>query len=316
MAKYALKRILVALPLLFVVSIGAFGLVYMVPGDSAAVVAGESASRERIAEVREQLGLNDSFFEQYWRWLTDALGGDFGTSIVHGQPVVDIILDRSGVTFSLVVVGLILSVLIGIPAGVAAGARAGSRTDRVITALTTLGIAIPAFWLAMLLVIVFAISLRIFDATGYTPLSEDPLGWLYSMALPGLAIAAASAADIARQTRASMADSMQLDHIRTGYAMGFTRRSVVYRHALRHAGPPIATVVGLQVERLLGAVVVVEIVFAMPGLGTFLVNSAQSQDVPVIQGIIMLIAIIVILVNLIVDLSYAWISPRLRKVTV
>ena len=312
MAFYTLKRVLVAIPVLLFVALGTFALVYLMPGDSATAVAGEGADEKRIAEVREQLGLNDSFLDQFGRWVGGISQGDFGTSIVHHRPVLDIIVERVGVTLSIVVVGFILAALIGIPAGIAAGIRAGSPLDRVITALTTAGIAIPAFWLGMLLVIVFAISLGWFRATGYTSLFDDPLRWAQSMVLPGLAVAAASAADVARQTRASVADAIAKDFTRTNIAMGFFRQSVVYRHALRNAGIPIVAVLGVQIERLFSAAVVIEIVFAMPGIGTFLVNSAQSQDLPVIQGIVLMIAVAIITTNLLVDLTYSWINPRIR----
>lgn len=312
MVGYVVRRVLVAVPLLVIVAVGTFGLMYLIPGDPAVVVAGEGATTERVAEVRQQLGLNDNFFAQLGRWLGAALHGDLGTSIVHHTPVLGIVVDRMAVTLSLVVVGLVFAVLIGVPAGVAAGRRSGGRLDRAITALTTLGIALPAFWLAMILIIVFAIQLRVFDATGYVPLSTDPLGWLRSMILPGLAIAAASAADIARQTRSSVAEVTALEYIRTCRAMGFRPRSVVYRHSLKNAGVPIVTVVGVQVERLISAAVVIEIMFAMPGLGTFLVTAIQSQDIPVVQGSVLVIAVLVIAANLIVDIAYFWINPRLR----
>lgn len=313
MTKYVLNRVLVTLPLVALVAFGTFALVHLIPGDSAYVVAGENASVERVAEVRSQLGLDRSFFEQFAEWLVNALQGDFGISAAYNQPVTSLIFDRAGVTLSLTVVGLLFAVVIGIPAGVYAGTRAGSPMDRVITALTTTGIAIPAFWLAMLLVVVFSIQLGWFRSTGYTRLSDDPIGWMHSMILPGIAIAAASAADIARQTRASIADAMKMPNIRTATAMGLGRGAVVYRHALRQAGVPIVTVAGVQVERLISGVVAVEIIFSMPGLGTFLVDSALAQDVPVIQGIVVFIAVGVILTNLVVDMSYAWINPRMRR---
>lgn len=287
-------------------------MVYLIPGDAAVVVAGEGATTERIAEVRHQLGLDDSFIVQFGRWIGGVVHGDFGRSIVYHTRVIDIIGDRVSVSASLVVVGLFLGILIGIPAGIAAGTRSGSWIDRVVTGITTLGIAIPAFWVAMLLIIVFAIQAGIFPATGYVPLATSVGGWAKSMVLPGLAIAAASAADIARQTRSSVAQTMSLEHVRTNRAMGFKPRSIVFRHVLRNSGVPIVTVTGVQVERLLSAAVVIEIMFAMPGIGPFMVASVQSKDLPAIQGCVLVIAVAVILTNLIVDLSYSLINPRLK----
>lgn len=313
MIGYAIRRLLVAVPIIIIVALGTFLLVYLMPGDPAATIAGDGATVEEIERVRHELGLDKSFFAQFADWMGGAASGDLGESFHYGVPVSDLLMQRIGVTLSIVVVGWVMAVLIGVPAGLIAGMRPGSMTDRVITTLTTLGISVPAFWLAMMLISFFAIKLGWFDATGFSPLSEGFGAWLKSMFLPGLAVAATSAADIARQTRSSVVTAVGQDFIRTNRAMGIKPSSVMMRHVLRNAGVPVATVAGLQIERLIGAGVVVELLFAMPGIGELTLVSVQSQDIPSIQGVVVLVAAIVIVVNLLVDLSYAWINPRLRK---
>ena len=310
---YALRRVLVTIPLVAIVACLTFGLVYLMPGDPAATIAGDGATAADIAKIQHELGFDRSFFVQFGDWMASAVQGDLGNSFMFNVPVTDLLGQRFGVTTSIVVVGLVFSVLIGIPAGLIAGLRPGSMTDRVVTFITTLGISVPAFWLAMLLIGLFAISLGMFNATGYTPISEGVWPWFYSMILPGVAVAATSAADIARQTRSSVATVVGMDHVRTSRAMGLRARSINLKHVLRNSGVPVITVAGLQVERLIGAAVVVELLFAMPGIGDLTLNAVLSQDIPTIQGVVILIATVVILVNLLVDMSYAWINPRLRK---
>ncbi|WP_019631444.1 ABC transporter permease [Actinomadura atramentaria] len=313
MPAHLLRRLAAAVPLLAVIAVGTFSLTFLIPGDTAATVAGEGATPQRIEEVRHRLGLDASPPVQFARWAGDALHGDFGTSTAHGVAVTHLIGERLGTTLSLVGFGLVVAVAVGVPAGLAAGLRAGRPLDRIVTAITTLGIAVPAFWLAALLIAAFAVRTRLFPATGYVPLTDDPAGWLRSMVLPGLAIGAASAADVARQTRAAVADTAGLDHVRTSRALGLTRRSIAFRHVLRNSGIPIVTVAGVQVERLLGAAVVVELMFAMPGLGQLSLDAVRAHDIPTIQGIVLVTAVLIIVANLLVDLTYGWFDPRLRR---
>lgn len=313
MIGYIIRRLLVALPIILIVACITFGLVYLMPGDPAATMAGDGATAEQIAAVRTEMGLDRSFFVQFFDWTGSALTGDLGRSFHYGVPVTDLLGHRLSVTLSILVVGLVFSILIGVPAGLIAGMRPGTKTDRIVTGFTTLGISVPSFWLAMVLISIFAIELRWFNATGYTPITEGFGPWFYSMLLPGLAVASTSAADIARQTRSSVATVVGQDFIRTNRAMGVKGTSIRLRHVLRNAGVPIATVTGLQVERLIGGAVIIELLFAMPGIGELTLTSVQSQDIPSIQGVVILVAAVVIVTNLIVDLSYAWINPKLRK---
>ncbi len=313
MLTYTLRRILSTIPLVLIVAAGTFGLVYLIPGDPARSILGDGATVAQIDAVRRELGLDSSLPVQLGRWISSFFLGDLGNSFQYHVPVTQLIGNRMSVTVSIVIVGLIFSLLIGIPAGVVAGLRPGSKTDRAVTFLTTVGLAVPTFWLAMLLVGLFAISLRMFNATGYTPISDGIGPWLHAMILPGLAVALTSAADCARQTRSSVAAVADADYVRTSRAMGLKTRSIVFRHILRNSGVPIITVAGLQVERLIGAAVVIEIVFGMPGIGQLILTSVLSKDVPTIQGVVVLLGTVIILMNLLVDVSYAWINPRLRK---
>lgn len=313
MTGYIIRRLLVAFPIILIVALITFGLVYLMPGDPAATMAGDGATAEQIAAVRTEMGLDRSFFVQFFDWTGSALTGDLGRSFHYGVPVIDLLGHRIGVTLSIVVVGMFFAILIGVPAGLIAGMRPGTKTDRFVTGFTTLGISVPSFWLAMILISIFAIELRWFNATGYTPITEGFGSWLYSMLLPGLAVASTSAADIARQTRSSVATIVGQDFIRTNRAMGVKGSSIRLRHVMRNAGIPVATVTGLQIERLIGGAVVIELLFAMPGIGELTLTSVQSQDIPSIQGVVILVAAVVIVTNLIVDLSYAWINPKLRK---
>lgn len=313
MLAYIGRRLLAVVPLLFIVAVIAFGLVYLTPGDAAVAVAGESATPERIAAIREQLGLDDPFHEQFGRWVAEAVRGDFGTSLFNDIPVMEQITARLWPSLALVLFGLVIALVVGIPAGVVAGLRRGSLTDRMLTTLTTAGIAMPAFWLATILLIIFAVDRQLLPATGYVELGEDPVEWFRHLLLPGIAIGAASAAEVARQTRSGVIDVASLDFVRTSRAMGLRRRSIVFRHILKNAGVPIVTVVGLQVGRILGAGVVVEQMFAIPGVGQLTVQAVQSRDIPLIQAIVVVIGVIVLVSNLLVDASYAYFNPKLRE---
>jgi peptide/nickel transport system permease protein len=310
---YIGRRLLAVVPLVFIVAVIAFGLVYLTPGDAAVAVAGESATPERVAEIRDQLGVDDPFHEQFGRWMADAVRGDFGTSLFNDIPVMEQITARLWPSLALVLFGLVIALVVGIPAGVIAGLRRGSLTDRVVTTLTTGGIAMPAFWLATILLIIFAVDRQLLPATGYVEFSEDPVEWFRHLLLPGIAIAAASAAEVARQTRSGVIDVASLDFVRTSRAMGLRRQSIVFRHILKNAGVPIITVVGLQVGRILGAGVVVEQMFAIPGLGQLTVQAVQSRDIPLIQAVVVVIGVIVLVSNLLVDASYAYFNPKLRE---
>ena len=307
------RRLLAAIPLLLFVSLFVFALLDLVPGDAARNVAGETATEEEVAATRERLGLNDPFFVRYFSWLVNALHGDLGTSLYSSEGVSSIIAQRLPITASLAVVALIMAIVVGLPVGILAAVRANSLVDRAVTALAALLMSVPPFVVGLILVIVFAINMDLFPATGYSEISDAGLGgWLQHLILPGIAIAAISAAEFARQTRGALVDTLGMDHIRTVRAKGLRRPMIIGKHALKNAGIPIATVVGLQVSRVLAGAVTVEFVFAIPGFGSLAVQSVNQRDVPVILGIVMVSAVVVIVANIMVDLSYGYFNPRTR----
>ena len=310
--RVSVQRLVAAVVVFFLVSLTVFSLILIVPGDPAIAVAGENADPAFIESVREDLGLNDPILEQYWRWLSGAVQGDFGESLVTGQDVLEGLWIRLPATVSLMVVSLAVAVLVGLPAGIIAGLRPGSLVDRFVSTLASVGVATPNFWVGLLLVILFSVNLGWLPAIGYTPLSEDPWDWLRNLILPGVTLGSSGAAELARQTRAGVADVRRREFIRTAHAMGLPQRSIVGRHILRNASLPVVTVLGFHVAYLLGGSVVVESVFGIDGIGKHAITAATQRDFPVVQGMVLLVTVIVLLVNLAVDLSYSLLDPRTR----
>lgn len=311
-ARVVVRRLAAAIVVFFIVSLAVFSLVLIVPGDPAIAVAGETADQAYIDAVRDDLGLNDPIIEQYGRWLGGAFRGDFGESLVTGQDVLEGLWIRLPATVSLMVVSLTIAVLIGLPAGIIAGLRPGSIVDRVVSTVASVGVATPNFWVGLLLVIVFSVNLGWLPAIGYTPLTEDPWGWLQHLILPGITLGSSGAAELARQTRAGVADVRRREFVRTAHAMGLPRRSIVGRHILKNASLPVVTVLGFQIAYLLGGSVVVESVFGIDGIGKYAITAATQRDFPVVQGMVLLVTVIVLIVNLAVDLSYSLLDPRTR----
>lgn len=310
---FVLRRIVAMLPVLLLVSILVFGLVLLIPGDPAASLAGENPSPERIAEVRTLLGLDQPIVTRYISWLGDLVQLDLGTSFRSSQTVWGAITARLPVTVSLAVTTLAFSVVVGVGAGVLAGIRPGGALDRAATVGASLGVAIPHFWLGSVLLLLFALQNRWLPTNGYVGITDSPVLWAKHLVLPSIALGAASAAEIARQTRASLASSMQQDFVRTARAKGLEPVSVIGKHALKNAAIPVVTVLGLQTSRLIGGTVVVEQVFGLPGIGQLAYQAVFTRDFPMIQGIVMVAAVIVVVVNLLVDLSYGLLNPKLRE---
>lgn len=308
-----IRRLLVTLPLLLVVSFLIYSLVVLVPGDPAVALAGKDPSAAQIAAVRENLGLNDPFIVQYWRWLTDVVHGDLGTSLFTKESVAAAILTRLPATLSLVFLSLILAVLLGVTVGSVAGLRPGTWIDRLATITASVGVAVPYFWVGMVLVLLFAIDIPLFPAVGYAPLSSGVIEWAQHLILPGAALSLAPAAVIARQTRASVATVMSQDYVRTAEAKGLPRTRVVGKHALKNAAVPVVTVFGIEANRLIGGTVVIEQLFAIPGVGQLAFQSVFSRDFPMVQGVLITTAALVLLVNLLVDVSYGYFNPRIRQ---
>jgi peptide/nickel transport system permease protein len=309
---YILRRLVMLVPVLIVVGVVVFGLVHLTPGDPAAVILGDRATPEDIARLREQLGLNDPLPVQFVRWFGNVLRLDFGESIFLGEPVTQALLDRVQPTVLLTVYALSIQVFIGIPAGVLAAVRYNSPLDRTLTVMAISGSAIPTFFLGILLILIFAVHLRWLPSGGYVPFGEDPVAHFKAMLLPAFALGFSAAGLLARLVRSSMLDVLREDYVRTAFAKGLPEQLVIVRHALRNALIPALTIIGISIGALLGGAVVTETVFTIPGMGRLVVQSIARRDYPVIQGAIIAIAMTYVLVNLIIDVLYVYIDPRVR----
>jgi peptide/nickel transport system permease protein len=290
----------------------AFWLIKLVPGDPATAIAGENATPERLAEIRAQLGLDQPLLVQYGHWALSALQGEFGTSLYSGQSVAGLVAQRLPVTLSLVACSLVLAIVVGVGAGILGATRAKRPSGRVVTGAATLGIAIPNFWLGLVLVTVFALWNPWFPATGFSQAGDGPGEFLRFAALPTIALGAAGVAEVARQLRGALLEVYTADYIRMARAKGLSPRALLVRHALRNAGVPVITVLGLLINRLVGGTVVVEVVFAIPGMGTLVVDAVNQRDYPVIQAVVLVMAVIVLVANAIVEILYRRVDPRIR----
>jgi peptide/nickel transport system permease protein len=312
MTAYILRRLVMLVPVLIVVGVVVFGLVHLTPGDPAAVILGDRATSEDIARLRTQLGLNDPLPVQFVRWFSNVLRLDFGESIFLGEPVTQALLNRVQPTVLLTLYALSIQVLIGIPAGVLAAVRYNSPLDRALTVMAISGSAIPTFFLGILLILIFSVRLRWLPSGGYVPFGEDPAAHFKGMLLPAFALGFSAAGLLARLVRSSMLDVLREDYVRTAFAKGLPEQLVIVRHALRNALIPALTVIGISIGALLGGAVVTETVFTIPGMGRLVVQSIARRDYPVIQGAIIAIAMTYVLVNLVVDVLYVYIDPRVR----
>ncbi|MGK6316697.1 ABC transporter permease [Neorhizobium sp. DT-125] len=300
------------LPLLLIVSIVAFVLIDLLPGDAAMERVGLDATQEQLQRAREEMGLNDPLPLRYIYWLERAVQGDLGRSLRSGEPVTATLVRRVPVTVELALFGTGLAVLIGVPAGILAAVFRNGRIDAIVNLLALSGMAVPFFWLGLLLIMLFSLKLQWVPPSGYVSFAEDPLGNLKFMALPSLTIAVAFAATLMRQTRASMLEVLTADYIRTARAKGTSERRVILKHALRNALIPIITVMGLQMGSLLGGAIVTETVFALPGLGRMMVDGIFQRDFPSVQGALLVIIIAVVVTNLITDACYRLVNPRIK----
>ena len=310
--RYIIKRLGIAALVLLLVSMLAAVFLDLMPGDPAVTILGDRATPEAVQTLRDQLGLNQPLYERYVVWASAALRGDLGASLFSRQPVGETILSRIPVTASLALMSLIVTVIVGITIGVVAALRPGSLTDRAVSAFTGLAAAVPHFWFALILISVFALTLRMLPATGYTQFAVSPSKWALGLILPVAAMSLGATAVLVRQTRSAMVGVLSKDYVRAALGRGIPYRTVVLRHALKNAFIPIVTTIGLIASTLIGATVFIESVFGMPGIGQLLITSVQTRDIPVVQGIILLVAVGVLVVNLLVDLSYGWLNPKAR----
>ncbi|WGX95710.1 ABC transporter permease [Nocardioides sp. L-11A] len=304
-------RLVWTVPTLLLATLVAFLLQQLIPGDQAVALAGEYATDEKLAAIRADLGLDQPVLTRYLDWIGGVVTGDLGTSYRTGQPVTEIVLDRLPVTLLLTLFALLVAIVIGIPSGVAAAQRPGSWVDRLFTTAATAGIAIPNFWLGMMLIAVFALQLGWLPGPGGVDFADDPANALRALVLPAIALGMVGSAEICRQVRSAMIESLGSDYVRTLRATGLSRWSIVWRHALKNSSLPLATILGIQVSHLVGGAVVVEAVFGLSGIGSLVVEATNQRDYVVIQAVVLLAAVIVLVTNLVVDISYRLLDPRI-----
>ena len=312
MLRYLLERLLSLCLSLLVASIVIFAVIEVAPGDPAAFMLGLNAQPDTVAALRTELGLDVPKFQRYLDWVGGMLRGDFGTSYTYRTPVAEMIGDRLWVSLPLAVYALTLSTLIAFPAGIYAAARRGGPGDMAVMGATQLGVAIPNFWFAMILVLIFAIQLRWFSAGGFPGWDQGILTGLKALTLPAIALALPQAAILARVMRSSLLDTISQDFMRTARAKGLSQRQALWRHALRNALIPVLTIIGLQFSFLLAGAIIIEQVFFLPGLGRLVFQSISQRDLIVVESVVMLLVFTVIVVNFLVDLAYAAVDPRLR----
>lgn len=313
MLRYLFKRTLILLATLIVASLVVFVTIEVVPGDPASYMLGMNAEEDTVAALRIELGLDKSRPARYLSWVTGLLTGDFGTSYTYRTPVAEMVADRMWVSLPLAIFALLLSTLIAFPAGVYAASRRGGITDTIVMALTQLGVAIPNFWFAMLLVLLFAIKLSWFSAGGFAGWDAGFFQAVKSLTLPAIALALPQASILTRVMRSSLLDVMNEDFMRTARAKGLSRRQALWKHALRNAMVPVLTIIGLQFSFLLAGAIIIENVFYLPGLGRLIFQSIASRDLIVVESVVMILVLAVVLVTFLVDLAYAWVDPRLRS---
>ncbi|TVR76239.1 MAG: ABC transporter permease [Sphaerobacteraceae bacterium] len=313
MARYVVRRLLQAVAMVFVVATIVALAIHAVPGDPVYVILGEEQVTEaRVEAVRDELGLNRPIHEQYFEWLGNIARGDPGNSLISGRPIRDDLILRIPRTLELGLSSLIISIIIGIPLGVIAANTRNRWPDIFITSFSVLGLSIPVFVIGPLLILFFALYIGVLPTSGYVPFGEDPLRHLSRLALPAISLGILSAATIIRMTRSSMLEVLGEDYVRTARAKGVTQRSVLMVHALRNALIPVVAIIGLQMGTLLGSSVLVEQIFNWPGVNTYLLTAINQRDYPVVQAVVLLIAIVFILINLLTDLTYAFLDPRIK----
>jgi peptide/nickel transport system permease protein len=308
---FLIRRLLLTLPILFIVSVICFSMINLIPGDPATVILGPEASQQAKEQMRNRLNLNEPIPVQYFDWLRGVLTGDLGESLIDDTPVSQLILERLPVTLELAVGTFAVSLTIAVIAGILSASRRGTWVDYLSTGVALGGISIPHFWLGMMFIIIFAVSLGWLPASGYEPFFQNPVANITAMILSILATGLRESAELTRMLRSSLLEELGSDYVRTAFSKGLSKRIVVIRHAVRNALIPFVTASGLQIAGLLGGLVVTETVFQLPGLGRLVVDSIEQRDFTTVQGAVLTITIIVVLVNVLVDVLYTIIDPRI-----
>jgi peptide/nickel transport system permease protein len=308
---FLIRRLLLTLPILFIVSVVCWSMINLIPGDPATVILGPEASEQAKEQMRERLGLNDPLVVQYVDWLGNVLRGDLGQSLRDGMPVSTLILQRLPVTLELALGTFLVSLTIAVVAGILSASRRGTWVDYLSTGFALGGISIPHFWLGMMFIIIFAVNLGVLPASGYTPFFQDPVANVTAMILPVFATGLRESAELTRMLRSSLLEELGSDYVRTALSKGLPRRVVIIKHALRNALIPFVTASGLQIAALLGGLVVTEQVFQLPGVGRLIVESIRERDFTVVQGAVLTVTAIVVFINVLVDMLYVVIDPRI-----
>lgn len=305
MGKYILRRFLYMIPVLIGVSLIIFTVLYLTPGDPAMMILGEDAGQEAIEELREEMGLNNTFLVRFFNYLRGALSGDLGTSYTTGQPVLDELFTRYPTTITLAIVSTIVAILVAIPLGILSAVYQNSLIDGISRVIAMVGVSMPNFWQGLLNILIFSVYLKWLPSSGFS----SPLHWI----LPAVTIGTSGAAAIMRTTRSSMLETIRQDYIRTARAKGASEFSVIWKHALRNALIPVLTIIGIRFGASLGGAIVTEQVFGIPGIGKLMIDSINTRNYPVIQGGVLLIALAYSVINLIVDILYAYVDPRIKS---
>jgi peptide/nickel transport system permease protein len=312
MGRYVAQRLVSVTPVLFGISVAVFLMVRLIPGDVVQLLLGTEASVQQIETLRRVLGLDRPLPIQFADWFGQIIRGDFGTSLRTGRPVLPDIFARLGVTLQLTVASMLVALLVAVPLGVASAANRGRAVDAVSRVLALVGLSVPGFWLATVMILFFSVQLRWLPPIGFiSPLDNPALG-LQTLLLPSIALGTALAAFVTRMIRSSLLEVLNQDYIRTARAKGLHEQSVLYGHALKNAFIPVLTVIGIQVGHLLGGAVIIEEIFSFPGMGRFLLNGIYQRDYPVVQGTVLFVALVFSLINVLVDVLYAWFDPRIR----
>ena len=307
-----LRRLGSAVPILLIVSLITFGMIHMIPGDPAAAIAGVSATPEQIAVLREQLGLDEPLMSQLVHWYLALLHGDLGRSLLMGQPVAQVTFQRLPVTIALSAYALVLTLLLGVASGVIAALRQNTVIDQGAMMLAMFGISVPNFWLGLLMILLFAVKLGWLPTGGYIAFTDDPIGWLRTSTMPAISLALLQMGLLARITRSTMLEVLRQDYIRTARAKGLAPHVVVLKHALSNAMIPIVTIVGIIISLLISGSVVTESLFSIPGIGQLLTQAVLNRDYPMVQGGLLIVTAVLVVVNILVDVAYAMLDPRVR----
>lgn len=309
---YVLHRLLQSVVVLFGVTVVVFLIVQLVPGDPIRIGMGTRFDPEVYEALRQASGLDRPPLEQYLTYVGKAATGDLGVSFRSGQPVTHLLTARLPATVSLAAVGILIALIVSFPLGIISAVRNGSAVDSVVRAVSQLGVSLPNFWLGMLLILLFSSTLGWLPPSGYTPITQDPLEWARRVIMPGITVGVVAGSILTRYVRSSVLETLSMDHVRTANSKGLPQRLVLLRHVIRNALVPVITVTGTQIAAILGGVIVVEVVFAWPGLGLLVYDAVRARDYPLLQGAVLLVAVIFLVVNLVVDLLYAKVDPRIQ----